>query len=122
MNKEFVPYELALELKEIGFNEPCFGYYNSLGNYVPEENKINSSCNKLGMYNQYCTTPLYQQAFRWFREKYQLEFNIISILDNNKYDFVILHNTWGKLSSSSYEEAELACLIKLIEIVKNKNE
>jgi hypothetical protein len=29
MNKEFVPYEQALALKELGFNEPCFGYYNT---------------------------------------------------------------------------------------------
>ena len=28
MNKEFIKYEQALELKYIGFNEPCFGYYN----------------------------------------------------------------------------------------------
>jgi hypothetical protein len=30
MNKEFVPYEQALALKELGFNEPCFGNYNNL--------------------------------------------------------------------------------------------
>ena len=28
MNKEFIPYEQALALKELGFDEPCFGYYN----------------------------------------------------------------------------------------------
>ncbi len=27
MNKEFIPYEQALALKELGFDEPCFGYY-----------------------------------------------------------------------------------------------
>jgi hypothetical protein len=27
MNKEFVPYEQALQLKELGFDEPCLGYY-----------------------------------------------------------------------------------------------
>jgi hypothetical protein len=27
MNKDFVPYEQALVLKELGFDEPCFGYY-----------------------------------------------------------------------------------------------
>ena len=27
MNKEFIPYEQALELKELGFDEECFGYY-----------------------------------------------------------------------------------------------
>ena len=27
MNKEFIPYEQALALKELGFDEPCFGHY-----------------------------------------------------------------------------------------------
>ena len=27
MTKEFVPYEQVLELKELGFDEPCFKYY-----------------------------------------------------------------------------------------------
>ena len=31
MEKEFVPYELALRMKELGFDEPCFGYYNNKG-------------------------------------------------------------------------------------------
>lgn len=28
MEKEFIPYTLALELKELGFDEPCFNTYN----------------------------------------------------------------------------------------------
>ena len=27
MDKEFVPYEQSLQLKELGFDEPCFGFY-----------------------------------------------------------------------------------------------
>ncbi len=27
MKHEFIPYEQAQELKQLGFNEPCFGYY-----------------------------------------------------------------------------------------------
>jgi hypothetical protein len=27
MEKEFTPHQEALELKELGFDEPCFGYY-----------------------------------------------------------------------------------------------
>lgn len=39
MEKEFVPYQESLELKELGFNEPCFGVYgyNKLSNSVPDE-------------------------------------------------------------------------------------
>ena len=27
INNQFIPYNLALKLKELGFNEDCFGYY-----------------------------------------------------------------------------------------------
>ena len=27
LEKEFVPHQESLELKELGFNEPCFGFY-----------------------------------------------------------------------------------------------
>jgi hypothetical protein len=29
MKKEFISYEQALALKELGFDEPCFGYWKS---------------------------------------------------------------------------------------------
>lgn len=67
MNKEFVPYDIAMVMKELGFDEPCFGYYNSL-DYISEEGVKNSNCNKPGMKGTYCAAPLYQQVFRWFRD------------------------------------------------------
>lgn len=27
MKDQFIPCELALELKDLGFDEPCFGFY-----------------------------------------------------------------------------------------------
>lgn len=32
MKHLFVPYKLALELKEKGFDEPCLGFYSSSAN------------------------------------------------------------------------------------------
>jgi hypothetical protein len=32
MNKEFIPYEQALALKELGFDEPCLGFYDEFSN------------------------------------------------------------------------------------------
>lgn len=29
MEKEFVPYAQSLQLRELGFDEPCFGFYKS---------------------------------------------------------------------------------------------
>lgn len=123
MNKEFIPYEQALELKELRFDEPCFGYYNELGNFISELDKRNSSCNKPSMYGKYCTAPTFSQAFRWFREKYGLFTQPNRTVDKEGvwYYFSIQTKRTDVCEGSfSYEEAELACLNKLIEIVKQK--
>jgi len=130
MTQEFIPYEQALALKELGFDEPCFGYYNGQGNYTGEEGKVNSSCNKLGMYGKYCTAPTYSQTFRWFRDKHELDSEIYM---NHEYGIkiytylvlkleksIISHKSGYAVKQNIYEEAELACLRKLIEIVKIK--
>ncbi len=122
MNKEFIPYEQALELKELGFNEVCSFYY---------KNKVIDDCinapktNSVGEFiseNFECTAPLYQQAFRWFREKYKLDHFVQHHIDgtNQTYFSMARKSTWDVTTHDTYEEAELACLKKLIEIVKNK--
>lgn len=69
MEKEFVTYEQALALKELGFDEPCFTHYlkKILLNNLVTVDTINSKFD-----NSRCSAPLYQQAFRFFREKYNL--------------------------------------------------
>ena len=117
MEKEFIPYEQALALKELGFDEPCIGYYNYNGShffkYKPKTDDKNLT-----------KAPLYQQAFRWFREKHNLVFNFISynIVKPGEYDWFITWNDEAKAGGivKTYEEAESACLDKLIEICKAK--
>jgi hypothetical protein len=64
-----------------------------------------------------CSSPLYQQAFRWFREKYGLDSAVLE----NRYVIETKEDlpNWY-YGFKTYEESELACLIKLIGIVKNK--
>jgi hypothetical protein len=118
MNKEFIPYEQALELTALGFNEECLAVVN-VNSY--EFKIINGSYNE----ELYLPIPLYQQAFRWFREKYDLT----GLIHLGSQEFSFSINKDGRRISTlkeyldyngSYEEAELACLKKLIEIVKNK--
>ena len=122
MEKEFVPYLLALELWEIGFDEPCFGYYD---HQIKELDTISSEvCERLCKHNTHIKAPTFSQAFRWFREKYNLVFNFISynIVKPREYHWSITWNDEAKAIGivKTYEEAELACLKKLIEIVKEK--
>ena len=129
MEKEFIPYEQALALKELGFDEPCFGYFDPLlGDYTI----MNSDCinPKPTLFNHNSSSvvvsaPTFSQAFRWFREKYRLDSKPEYFL-NDWYCFIINDMKGTETSRRlfteypSYEEAELECLKKLIEIVKNK--
>jgi hypothetical protein len=124
MNKEFTPHEQALALKELGFDEECLGYYNidpslkhiPFNPFPPFE-------------HEWCLpAPLYQQAFRWFREKHNIDISINTVY--SKYNETTSKKYGGVIDNESvftnvgfydtYEEAELACLKKLIEIIKNK--
>ncbi len=122
MQKEFIPYEQALELKELGFNEECLGYHN-IDPYLP-----NPTFNLVKPFeHEWCLpAPLYQQAFRWFREKYKWNHSILTKrFPNIEYGYLLCvmegeASVWNISGFNTYEEAELACLKKLIEIAKNK--
>jgi hypothetical protein len=119
MEKEFVPYELAVKLKELGFDESCFGFYYDDGELKIKEGNIS----RLG----YINAPTFSQAFRWFREKHNYDV-VVSCSYNlgKKYYYrietspTIGFQTYNG-NYKTYEEAELACLDKLIEIVESKN-
>ena len=73
MEKEFVPYELTVKLKELGFDEPCFGWYQD--NTLRFDVNANQSIKfheHLGRFKGCFLAPTFSQAFRWFREKYDL--------------------------------------------------
>jgi hypothetical protein len=134
MNKEFIPYKQALALKELGFNETCFTTFNDKGvlfdvfdifeDILYEDMTEIEDCYQRNseLAFAYVTAPLYQQAFRWFREKYNLNSFVI---DSKSYNWYFNINDTIKddvisevLYFKTYEEAELECLKKLISIVK----
>ena len=121
MEKEFIPYTQALALKELGFDKIlCYGFY------FGTEDLVNVVTNIQHKTKNKCLAPLYQQAFKWFRDKYQIECHIKSLYEQkeNKGFYFGLDDYKSRDFYSktyvSYEEAELECLKKLIEIVKNK--
>ena len=123
MNKEFVPYEESLELKELGFDEPCFRWYDERWGDDLQQDKFNTN-KDLFMTDLDCSAPLYQQVFRWFRENHGLWQIVMQNTDKDwTYDILpIIGITDYRLFDvfDTYEEAELHCLKKLIEIVKGK--
>ena len=137
MEKEFIPYTEALELKALGFDEPCFGWFRStlipsnFTEYFLETkfgmNESPSDWVNSNFLDKACSAPLYQQAFRWFRDEHKL-FGQVNVCTYFIYDMsnndgfhptLKMIKEYDKLCNN-YEESELECLKKLIEIVKNK--
>lgn len=111
MKKQFTTYEIALKLKKLGFNEPCFKYFydgeicnlykiKSQGcEIVDFEETTNSEIDleyedcsfpeddaELGIkYSEPCAAPLWGQAIDWLEDEYL-------ILIQTEYN--ITHNFW----------------------------
>jgi hypothetical protein len=140
VNKEFVSYELSKELKELGFDEPCFGFYfTSLDRKTgePITDVVIAETKKQVHYGDMeCSAPLWQQAFRWFKDKhnymhqiidvevstntikgYRFKFGIWKLNDIDIPNFYYMDDS--PLGYLTYEEAELECLKKMIKILKN---
>ena len=128
-HEEFlVPVEIAKELKEIGFNEPCLFVLNPhntliLSSEIHDKGiidirKIKTRSNgKLG--EDFCSVPTYEQVFAWFREKGLYgnieagsKYNSIYIFSDNDLDI-------GNNIYPTYEEAREELLKRLIKIYKN---
>lgn len=109
MRKEFIPYEQALKLVELGFDVS-----EIMGVLTLTENPSSAY-----------SAILWQQAFRFFREKYSM-FHAVKIKPKDKGAFYAgyVHTPTSAFGESvgsnynTYEEAELACLNKLIELIE----
>jgi len=123
MNKDFVPYQSSLDMKELKFDEPCFGQY-AFKKLELINTPLRSSDLTISEGN-FIAAPTFSQCFRWFREKYQIIFCYEPCLKKDLTYIFFIYVEWSGekvfvIESKYNEEAELACLIKLIEIVKTK--
>lgn len=144
LEKEFIPYSQAKTLKKLGFNEKCFTSYDDekrLRNpFDCEEDFKNNvsyiedtTCfvkNSELMSKDWVTTPTYSQVFKWFR----IEHGLYSSINPKKLfpDGRVTGVEWnvnicggdgneiGPNGTYTYDKAQLECLKKLIDIVKNK--
>lgn len=105
MVNQFVPYELEVKLKELGCDRK---FYNGFANGI-----------------------LWQQAFDWFREKYNLDSYVRKVTYKKwklEINYILQNDSkeeWEKYKKfqdykDTQEEARQACLEKLIEIWKKK--
>jgi hypothetical protein len=130
MKDLFVSYEQALQLKQLGFDEPCLKVGNPNGHILWKfmdvldvEGVDIGDIMKEKFDDRFVEIPLKQQVYVWFMEKQGLSSWILSISDpketDTKYSYKI-KNCDDELLFDNLEEAEDACIDKLIEILKQK--
>lgn len=103
MKNQFIPYEHAKMMKELGFDEDCEYSYNEDG-----EEKINdmyhSPINNTELEKQYkeygwdskeISRPLYQQCEEWLWEKHKI--------------LIKVSNEWSRFGASILINKELIC-------------
>lgn len=131
MKKLFLPYNLSLKLKRIGFNEPCVSMYDETGylcndvNFNIENDDTWISNKKLHYDVKKCAAPLITQVFDWFEKKYKLSGMIE--LGTQEYSYLIYdvkknrRYTGNETLSfnGTKREAKLKCIEVLIESRRN---
>ena len=137
MEKEFVIYSLALRMKKLGYNGPCFAFYQ-VENFEEKPCGVDdrdeyirtgfATCKNSEIPEHFTSAPTYSQAFRWFREEYTTKGWVTPIVNVDGFSDIHEARIHQEESSvlvlgnyDSYEEAELDCLEKLIEIVEQTN-
>jgi hypothetical protein len=123
MNKEFVTYEIASELKQLGFDEPCLAGYSTI-------------TEKLEYYSRQLVTkdsftvdaPTFSQAFRWFEENYSYFVDIKTDTTPNEilgFDYYIKSWKFGQRYLDFFKdkrEGNIEVINKMIEMVKKEKQ
>ena len=111
MEKNFIPYEQALSLKELGFSEPCLGFFDKelfLFCLVDQKSdcEINTITYKNGLnniiadinYETIIIVPLWQQVIDWCDSKGLLVGTIVvdnlykSTINKINYETKLFHS------------------------------
>ena len=125
MKEQFVPYEIALSLKEAGFNEPCLAFYKSNHELEPYNHYIKGvfvgctteSISKLldGEDMRYkAIAPLYKQATDWLEDEYGIHISIKKVrvdkIPDYMYEFKL-----------QITDTEISANDQFIEVIKNSS-
>ena len=112
MEKEFVPFEIALKLQQLGFDEPCFGYWLKANSLFGRNDLIIETI-KHGKNNQdhMCFAPTWQQAFAFLiTEDLEDELTLL-------YDY----SGWSLFINGSFLDYKDEKALKKLIKIKEKN-
>ena len=128
MNKQFVTYDIALKLKELGFDEQCIAYYvDSQDRLIFDITGVNNftKTNYSSTLGKHCqAAPLWQQVIDFFRDVYGIHIDLDYALGWG-YGFIPVGTTlnydWSHFEDGhywTYYEAREQALLKAIELIQ----
>jgi hypothetical protein len=125
---EFIPYEESIELRDLGFDSICL--------YIYDNHRDNIRLPIYGLFDneepeRFINAPLYTQVFNWFREKHNIEGFTTPLIsevkgitfNNRKYQSFVIKdgNRYDSRLYDTFDEAQIICVRKIINIMKEKN-
>lgn len=127
MEEQFVPYEQALALKELGFDEPCIAHFRGRDTEPTPQFSVDFKTEKnsdFGDGDYWFARPLWQQAFEWFRKQYGLHGTYtplaFEVLERDN-DFVEWGCVFEGYPEDNFESARINCFNKIVEMIKEKS-
>lgn len=121
ITEHILTHEQSLAVKKLGFNEICLGYYNT----DPYLKKPMFNMVKPFEHEWCLPAPLKSQFFKWVRENHRIYHDVTFRSVSGKWEYSLGECSSGFLCGgaynyNTYEESELACIDRIIEIIKNK--
>ena len=124
MKEQFVTYEIALALKELGFDEECFGLY---------KNEILLRDYETFQWNEFLNcikAPLWQQVIDWLRETYKINILIAPIYSSENlkgyvfnFGLITMDNLSEVFKNGKFEtfyKAREQAILKAVELCQKK--
>ena len=125
---KFVTYPLALKLEQLGFNEECECFWddeNTIDTFIFLDDGKNKNSTK--EHPRIISAPLWQEAFDWFRDKYNLDSYVSKITYREwklEINYILQNDSeeeWNKSKrfidfKDNQKDARITCLEKLIEL------
>jgi len=119
MKEQFVTYEIALKLKELGFDEPCLACYIDKQLHLEQPDYLRSQKKADYIFGpqNVILAPLWQQVIDWFREEYKIRIDVSEIYpEADNYHYAI--NLGWSYFEGTYYQAREAAILKAIELWK----
>jgi hypothetical protein len=120
MDKEFVPYDVAIQLRDLGMLEPCYSFWagllpGKLPFLLPESERTTP----IRSWEFICPAPTYRQAFTFMRNRFRLYPSIEFVQGVAPAGWEAWVKSPIRLDCkvgeyASYKNAELACLRYMI--------